>query len=71
MSDLFDYKKEMSALRFTEMQKKTLAEAAASAAQGTAKRRRPVFRTALIAAAMAAVLATSFSARISSSDSLT
>ena len=56
MSDLFDYKKEMSALRFTEMQKKTLAEAAASAAQETAKRRRPVFRTALIAAAMAAVL---------------
>ena len=56
MSDLFDYKKEMSELRFTENQKKTLAEAAASAAGKTAKRRRPVFRTALIAAAMAAVL---------------
>ena len=57
MSDLFDYKKEMSELRFTEIQKKALAEAAASAAQGrAAKRRRPVFRTALIAAAMAAVL---------------
>ncbi len=56
MSDLFDYKKEMSELRFTEIQKKALAEAAASAARGTAKRRRPVFRTALIAAAMAAVL---------------
>ena len=57
MSDLFDYKKEMSELRFTEIQKKALAEAAASAAQGTAKRRRPVFRTALIAAVMAVVLA--------------
>ena len=57
MSDLFDYKKEMSELRFTEIQKRALAEAAASAARGTAKRRRPVFRTALIAAVMAAVLA--------------
>lgn len=56
MSDLFDYKKEMSALRFTEIQKKALAEAAASAARGR-KAKRPVFRTALIAAAMAAVLA--------------
>lgn len=62
MSDLFDYKKEMSQLRFTENQKKTLAEAAASAAGKTAKRRRPVFRTALIAAAMAAVLAVGSSA---------
>lgn len=58
MSDLFDYKKEMSELRFTENQKKTLAEAAASAAgSGTAKRRRPLFRAALIAAAMVMVLA--------------
>ena len=48
MSDLFDYKKEMSELRFTEIQKKALAEAAASAARTPAKRRRPVFRTALI-----------------------
>ncbi len=57
MSDLFDYKKEMSELRFSENQKKILAATAASAAQGTgAKRRRPVFRTALIAAAMAAAL---------------
>lgn len=63
MSDLFDYKKEMSELRFTEIQKKALAEAAASAAQGrAAKRRRPVFRTALIAAAMAAVLVVGSSA---------
>lgn len=57
MSDLFDYKKEMSELRFTETQKQALAEAAASAAGSGTKRRRPVFRTALIAAAMAAVLA--------------
>ena len=61
MSDLFDYKKEMSELRFTENQKKALAEAAASAARTPAKR-RPVFRTALIAAAMAAVLAVGSSA---------
>lgn len=62
MSDLFDYKKEMSELRFTETQKKALAEAAASAAGGAAKRRRPVFRAALIAAAMAMVLAAGASA---------
>lgn len=62
MSELFDYKKEMSQLRFTESQKKTLAEAAASAAGKTAKRRRPVLRTALIAAVMAVVLAVGSSA---------
>lgn len=62
MSDLFDYKKEMSELRFTENQKKALAEAAASAARTPANRRRPVFRTALIAAAMAVVLAVGASA---------
>ena len=62
MSNLFDYKKEMSELRFTENQKKTLAEAAASAAGKTAKRRRPVLRTALIAAVMVVVLAVGSSA---------
>ena len=63
MSDLFDYKKEMIELRFSENQKKILAATAASAAQGTgAKRRRPVFRTALIAAAMAAALVVGSSA---------
>ena len=62
MSELFDYKKEMSQLRFTESQKKTLAEAAASAAGKTAKRRRPVLRTALIAAVMAVALAVGSSA---------
>ncbi len=62
MSSLFDYKKEMSELRFTENQKKALAAAAASAARTPAKRRRPVFRTALIAAAMAAALAVGSSA---------
>ena len=61
MSDLFDYKKEMSELRFTEMQKKALAEAAASAARGK-KARRPVFRTALIAAVLAMALAVGSSA---------
>ena len=62
MSDLFDYKKEMSELRFTELQKKALAESAPSAASGKEKRRRPVFRTALIAAAMAVVLVVGTSA---------
>ena len=63
MSDLFDYKKEMSALRFTDEQKTKLAQAAASAARaGGAKRRRPVFRTALIAAVMAVVMVAGASA---------
>lgn len=63
MSDLFDYKKEMSALRFTDEQKELLAKAASSAAQGqTVRKRRPVFRTALIAAVMAVVLAVGSSA---------
>lgn len=62
MNDLFDYKKEMSALRFTEEQKERLAKAAASAAQGRARDRRPVFRAALIAAVMAVVLAVGSSA---------
>nr|WP_326166549.1 DUF4179 domain-containing protein [uncultured Oscillibacter sp.] len=63
MSDLSDYKKEMNALRFTDEQKEALAKGAASAARGrTAKRRRPVFRAALTAAAMAAVLAVGSSA---------
>lgn len=63
MSDLFDYKKEMSALRFTEEQKNQLAQAAAKAAQSqTSRKRRPVFRTALIAAVVAAVLAVGSSA---------
>ncbi len=45
MSELFDYKKEMSALRFTDEQKRTLANAAANAAKGPArKRRRPVLQ---------------------------
>lgn len=61
MSDLFDYKKEMSALRFTEEQKKLLAKAAASAAQSPQKC-RPVFRAALIAAVMVVVLAAGSSA---------
>lgn len=58
MNDLFDYKREMSALRFTEEQKELLAKTAASAAQDrTVRKRRPVFRAALIAAVMAVVLA--------------
>lgn len=63
MSDLFDYKKEMSALRYTEEQKNRLAQAAAAAAQGqTGRKRRPVFRTGLIAAVVAAVLVVGSSA---------
>lgn len=63
MSDLFDYKKEMSALRFTGEQKETLAKAAAEAArEQTARKRRPVFRAGLIAAVVAAVLVVGSSA---------
>lgn len=63
MSELFDYKKEMSALRFTDEQKRTLANAAANAAKGPArKRRRPVVRTALIAAVLAMALVVGSSA---------
>ena len=63
MSDLFDYKKEMSTLRFTEEQKKALAHAAVRAAAPSGrKRRRPVLRAALAAAVMAVVLAVGSSA---------
>ena len=63
MSDLFDYKKEMSALRFTEEQKNRLAKAAAASAQERAgRKRRPVFRAALIAAVLVMALAVGSSA---------
>lgn len=63
MSDLFDYKKEMSALRFTNEQKETLARAAAASAQEQqGRKRRPVFRAGLIAAVVAAVLVVGSSA---------
>lgn len=63
MNDLFDYKREMSALRFTEEQKDLLAKATASAVQDhTTRKRRPVFRVALIAAVMVVVLAAGSSA---------
>lgn len=63
MSDLFDYKKEMSALRFTGEQKEALARAAAEAAQEQkGRKRRPVFRVSLIAAAVAVVLVVGSSA---------
>lgn len=63
MNDLFGYKREMSALRFTEEQKELLAKAAASAVRDrTVRKRRPVFRAALIAATMASVLAAGSSA---------
>ena len=58
MSELFEYKQAMDSLRFTDEQKKSLAEQALRAAEQAAPRRRkPVWRTALIAAAVAAVLA--------------
>lgn len=63
MSELFDYKKELSALQYTEEQKKILADLAADAAKPHArKRRRPVFRTALIAAVLAMALVVGSSA---------
>jgi len=59
MSDLFEYKRAMNALQFTPEQKEALARASASAAgQGRkARTRRPVLRTALIAAALVMALA--------------
>lgn len=62
MNNLFDYKREMTALQFTPEQKVKLAQAAASAAQKQSRRRRPILRTAVIAAALAAVLAVGSSA---------
>ena len=57
MSELFEYKQALDGLRFTDEQKKALAAQALRAAEQTAPRRRkPVWRTALIAAAVAAVL---------------
>lgn len=56
MSDLFDYKKEMSALRFTEEQKARLAEAAVKNAEMT-KHRVLKGKRKLIAAGLAACLA--------------
>lgn len=57
MSELFEYKQAMDGLRYTEEQKKALAAQALRAAEQAAPRRRkPVWRTALIAAAVAAVL---------------
>ncbi len=63
MKDLFEYKRAMNALQFTPEQKEALAKAAASAAQAqTARKRRPVLRTALIAAVLAMALAAGASA---------
>ena len=63
MSNLSDYKRELSALQFTAEQKARLAQTVAEGAGKQArKRRRPVLRTALIAAAMAVVLAVGSSA---------
>ena len=57
MSELFEYKQTMDGLRYTDEQKKLLAEQALRAAgQAAPRRRKPVWRTALIAAAVAAVL---------------
>ena len=57
MSELFEYKQAMDGLHYTDEQKKILAEQALRAAEQAAPRRRkPVWRTALIAAAVTAVL---------------
>ena len=57
MSELFEYKQTMDGLHYTDEQKKLLAEQALRAAgQAAPRRRKPVWRTALIAAAVAAVL---------------
>ena len=57
MSELFEYKETMDGLHYTDEQKKLLAEQALRATEKAAPRRRkPVWRTALIAAAVAAAL---------------
>ena len=57
MSELFEYKQTMDGLHYTDEQKKLLAEQALRAAgQAAPRRRKPVWRTALIAAAVAAAL---------------
>ena len=57
MSELFEYKQAMDGLHYTDEQKKILAEQALRAAEReVSRRRKPVWRTALIAAAVAAVL---------------
>lgn len=57
MNELFEYRQAMDGLHYTDEQKKTLAQQALRAAEQAAPRRRtPVWRTALIAAAVAAVL---------------
>ena len=57
MSELFEYKQAMDGLHYTDGQKKILAEQALRTAEREVPRRRkPVWRTALIAAAVTAVL---------------
>ena len=60
MNRQFDYQQELDALHFTQEQKAAIAERAAQAAQAQMaqkKQHRPVWRTAVIAAALAVVLA--------------
>ena len=60
MNDLFEYKQELDALRFTPEQKTQLAAATVAAAQKQTRRvRRPIGRTVLAAACITAVLAVS------------
>ena len=56
MNALFEYRNSLDALRFTPEQKAALAAGAADAAKGKT-RRRPLWRTALIAACLTAALA--------------
>ncbi len=60
MSKLYEYQQDLSALRFTPEQKdKLAAEAAAAAQRQTRRTRRPIGRTLLAAACIAAVLVVS------------
>ena len=57
MNELFEYRQAMDGLHYTDEQKKILAEQTLRATEKAAPRRRkPVWRTALIAAAVAAAL---------------
>ena len=60
MNDQFEYKSAMDSLRFTDAQKRQIAQSAVKAAAKQSRQaRRPIGRTILVAACIAAVLAVS------------
>lgn len=58
MNELFEYKRDLDALRFTDQQKQAIAARTAQAAgEAAPRRRRPLLRAGLLAACLALVLA--------------